>query len=152
MRKDKETIENISNMSEMTKYGDWYERMGRTIQSRGKEMSVGYRKEWGILEVINYEAALDDGMSDLERMVDILRRGTGVDGRRVVSLTSMGIARAYDMSAAVLVDSALRSSGMGNPVRIYSGVVFRSAFEMHMYCMRHRGDYPNLNMLGKLVN
>lgn len=137
------------NMSEVGKYGEWYERMCRTVLSRGRVFSDYEMGYWGIVEVINDSCLLDDGVDQGEHMQRIMRQGMG---RQLVASNTMDITGVDDLNRAVLVESAVRYGGSGMGMRIYSGIVFRNQYFMNWFVLNHPEDYPEVNILSRLVN
>ena len=142
-------------MSEMTKYGQWFEQDRRTVRSRGIVLDPGEMLRAGIVEVINYTAVMDDGMEDQERMHTLMRQGLG--SGRYVATDIRGILFVASRTRAVLVDTAMRgvkdeSTGETNYIRVYSGIVFLNEWMMNLYVLRNREMYPDLDIFPRLVN
>lgn len=138
-----------NRMSEMTKYDRWYEEESRTVRSRGIVFSKEEMVVNGIVEVINYRALIDDGMSDQDRMATLVRRGIG--SFRPGPHGSKDILDICEITKAVLVDTAIKMAGT-NPIRVYSGIVFINEWAMHIFVMRRKLTYPNLLILPRLSN
>ena len=107
-------------MKGMTKFEGWMNRMGRTILSRGIELSEREMAYNGILGIINYEAIYEDGMSVDSQAMSIIMQ-----------------ARNTYPGGSVLVDSTVM--GDGELHRVYSGIVFSDLYAQHMWILR-RGD------------
>ena len=136
-------------MNEMTKYGRWYEEESRTVRSRGiiftrEEMDLN-----GIVEIYNYRAIIDDGLSDIERMNSLVRRG--VRGPRPGVHNAKDILDICEGTRAVLVDTSVKKVGE-NLIRVYSGMVFVNEWAMHIFVMRRKFDYPDVLLLPRLSN
>ena len=138
-----------NTMNEMTKYDRWFEEESRTVRSRGITFTREEMLEYGIVEVINYRALIDDGMSDQDRMASLVRRGIG--GFRPGPHGSKDILDICEVTKAVLVDTAIKTVG-GMPIRIYSGIVFVNEWAMNIFVMRRRFTYENLLLLPRLSN
>jgi len=117
-----------SDMSEFNipeDYLAWYDKMSQTILTRGMTLSREEMRVAGIVEVINYEAAMDDGMTDDERMVYLIRRGTG-----------MGPGYAVWAEAAIR-GIKNKSTGEVGYINTYSGIVFRTNIHRDIFCMKN---------------
>lgn len=136
-------------MNEMTKYDRWFEEQSRTIRSRGIVFTREEMDTEGILEIINYEAVLDDGLNDMERMHSLIRRGVGQ--RLDIPLSAMDLIPVCERTKAVLVDTAMRSV-RGNYIRVYSGIVFRNEYMMNLYVLKREDDYPDVLLMPRLSN
>jgi hypothetical protein len=124
-----------TNMSSMAKYGEWLNKMSRTILSRGIELSVLEMRESGILGIINYEAVYEDGLSVDEQAFRLIRRS-----------------KVDFPGGSVLVDSSLKGGSKGNPYRVYSGIVFTDIYAQHLWVMRSRGMYGDMMRVYGLSN
>ena len=131
-------IRKESNMGNEDYLG-WYDRMSCTILTRGITLSKEEMRVAGIIQVINYEAVLEDeskvgspghdGMSDDDRMAYLIRRG-----------------RAMGADCAVWAECAIK--GVKNPktgetgyINAYSGIVFKTSVHLNLFCLKNRATY-----------
>lgn len=125
---------------EMSKLENWFNRSKRTIKSRGITLTGVEMETGGILEIVNVTSAIDEQGGGRDQQEDILRQG--LSGRPV--------------QTTVLIESAVRGvkTRLGDTayMRVYTGIVFADEYCMHLFALRNKDMYRNLNDFSRLVN
>ena len=110
-------------------YLGWYNRMRCTLLTRGIEFTKEEMRVSGMMEIINYEATMDDGMNDDERMAYLVRRG-----------------KAMNPQYAVWAEMALKGvknakTGETGYINTYSGIVFMTNIHRDIFCIKNEKHF-----------
>jgi len=134
-------------MDRMSKYREWFSEASRTLGTRRLKFSPSYMDRYGLLRIANATSEIYPGFDEAEFLRGIVSQ-LGVD----ISLPkrSVDISNCADRSNAILVDTAIRSSG-GETYRLFSVMVFKSEYWMHRFVLHNSEAFPGI-FLSRLAN